>query len=613
MADRFPLIVDSSAQQLQELAVGDNLNLASSGLINADNIQTSGLSVGVMTATSFIGDGSQLTNLPAAGSSTELTASGTLADGDPVVVNTDGTVSTVFSSGFDAWIALLGTTGSDLANSVAVDSSGNIYICGYSSVTTTHAFVAKYNSAGTLQWQRQLGPSGSSTASYERGRGIAIDSSGNVYIVGHGTTSSAGQKDVFLAKYDSSGTIQWQKTIAGSDDEQAAKNGIVIDSSDNIYIQGSTGTAGSGSNSIFVAKYNTSGSQQWQRVLYTSNYDDAAQYGSISVDGSGNVYVLGSVEYVFGNSNNTPLLAKYDASGNIQWRRYFGGSGFNQAGGCATDSSGNIYVVADANVSSSGKDLYIGKFDSSGNLTWQRGFGGNGTTNEISKGNIAIDSSNNIYVSGMSNTTGAGSYDFLITKWNSSGTLQYQRTLGTSGSDELHSIAVDSSGSLYLAGLTDSAGQGGYECLTVKLPDDGSSTGTYGSFTYSDSSSSSLGDYVSSFSSGNFNMSSSSSSISDLTGSLTDATANLTSSKTTISSLVQNLTAENYIGISNGAYSNGQTATVQLIGSVDDAQSSLTPGQKYYVQNDGSLSTTADTPSVLAGKAISSTNLVIKG
>ena len=212
----------------------------------------------------------------------------------------------------------------------------------------------------------------------------------------------------------------------------------------------------------------------------------------------------------------------------------------------------------------------------------------------------------------MSNTTGAGSYDFLITKWNSSGTLQYQRTLGTSGSDELHSIAVDSSGSLYLAGLTDSAGQGGYECLTVKLPDDGSSTGTYGSFTYSDSSSSSLGDYVSSFSSGNFNMSSSSSSISDLTGSLTDATANLTSSKTTISSLVQNLTAENYIGISNGAYSNGQTATVQLIGSVDDAQSSLTPGQKYYVQNDGSLSTTADSPSVLAGTAIASTKLLIK-
>ena len=73
MADRFPLIVDSSAQQLQELAVGDNLNLASSGLINADNIQTSGLSVGVMTATSFSGDGSNLTGV--SGFATALSSS----------------------------------------------------------------------------------------------------------------------------------------------------------------------------------------------------------------------------------------------------------------------------------------------------------------------------------------------------------------------------------------------------------------------------------------------------------------------------------------------------------------------------------------------------------
>ena len=73
-----------------------------------------------------------------------------------------------------------------------------------------------------------------------------------------------------------------------------------------------------------------------------------------------------------------------------------------------------------------------------------------------------------------------------------------------------------------------------------------------------------------------------------------------------------NLTSENFIGISDGAYNNGQTATIQLIGSVDDAQSSLTPGQKYYVQGDGTLSETADSPSVLAGTAIASTKLLIK-
>ena len=76
---------------------------------------------------------------------------------------------------------------------------------------------------------------------------------------------------------------------------------------------------------------------------------------------------------------------------------------------------------------------------------------------------------------------------------------------------------------------------------------------------------------------------------------------------------VTNLTTENYIGISDGAYSDTATATVQIIGSVDDAQSGLTAGQSYYIQNDGSLGTTPDDPSVFAGTAVSATKLIVKG
>jgi hypothetical protein len=79
------------------------------------------------------------------------------------------------------------------------------------------------------------------------------------------------------------------------------------------------------------------------------------------------------------------------------------------------------------------------------------------------------------------------------------------------------------------------------------------------------------------------------------------------------SSLTTNLTAENYIGISNAAYSDGATATIQVVGSVDDAQSSLTPGQSYFVQNNGSLGLTAGDPSVFAGTAVSATEIIVKG
>ena len=73
------------------------------------------------------------------------------------------------------------------------------------------------------------------------------------------------------------------------------------------------------------------------------------------------------------------------------------------------------------------------------------------------------------------------------------------------------------------------------------------------------------------------------------------------------------LTLGNYIGISNAAYSNGATATIQIAGSVDDSQSGLTPGNRYFIQKDGSLSLTAITPEVVAGTAISATELIVKG
>ena len=80
-----------------------------------------------------------------------------------------------------------------------------------------------------------------------------------------------------------------------------------------------------------------------------------------------------------------------------------------------------------------------------------------------------------------------------------------------------------------------------------------------------------------------------------------------------IGTLVKNLTDSNYIGISDAAYLDTETAVIQINGSVDDAQSGLTAGQKYYVQNNNTLSTTPDSPSVYAGLAVSATELIVKG
>ena len=592
MADRFPLIVDSSAEQLQELAVGDNLNLASSGLINADNIQTSGLNVGVMTATSFIGDGSQLTNLPAAGSSTELTASGTLADGSKVIVNTDGTVSAVAQVAA-GWIASVGGSGNDVPNDVEVDSSSNVHIVGRTA-SYSKAFVSQLNSSGVIQWERNIGSS-----NYQNYNAVATDSSGNVYATGRTNDAGQGGYDWLVAKYNSSGTEQWQITFGTNSPNNEEANGIDVDSSGNVYVSGTHIISGTAQSGWAIAKFNSSGSLQWQKYLYTNSGDYAFK---LAYSSQGDVYVCGQA--TAGQGGDDAVVAKFDgSSGNLQWQRGLGASSSQNWRNLAIDSSNNIYLIGSDGANSK---ALVAKYNSSGTIQWQKYFGHGGWQGGTG---IAIDSSDKIYITGISdNNAGPGSNCVYIAKFDTSGDLEWQRSLGSTQSDGSGSqISVDSS-HFYIAAYTAGGSQSGDNILVAKLPVDGSGTGTYGDFTYAEESgmsmsTASLTAFTSSLSNGTPSLTRSTSSLTDAAGSMTSSSTNVTSTT---------LTSENYIGISDGAYSNGQTATIQLIGSVDDAQSSLTPGQKYYVQGDGTLSETADSPSVLAGTAVAATKLLIK-
>ena len=352
----------------------------------------------------------------------------------------------------------------------------------------------------------------------DQGLNVATDKSDNVYLCGTSATSGAGMEELIIAKYNSSGTIQWQRRLGGSANDVAY--GVATDSSDNVYVCGST-RSNSSNTDMIIAKYNSSGTIQWQRLLYSSSGSDIAR--RITTDSSGNVYISGHTNSI-GQGNADLLIAKYNTSGTLQWQRIIGGTGAEYGYGIAVDSSGGVY------------------------------FGG----------------------------SGGSSADIFLAKYNSSGVIQWQRYL-TYDWDSLYDLTIDDSGSLYFTGGV----------VTAKLPTDGSLTGTYGSYTYAASS---LTEVPSTLTSSSSSFTAGTSYLSDQSISLTDASSNLTSTVTSLTP--SNLTSENFIGISDGSYTNGQTATVQLIGSVDDAQSGLTPGQKYYVQNDGTLT---ESGSVFAG------------
>ena len=124
----------------------------------------------------------------------------------------DGTSSRVISTGIAlsdtaAWSSYqLYQQNDSNGYGVTTDSSGNFYVIGTSNDGNTYPIIAKYNSSGVIQWQRKLRQTISGT-----GRGIAVDSSGNVYICGAGYTGSLFY--IITAKYDSSGAIQWQRSL----------------------------------------------------------------------------------------------------------------------------------------------------------------------------------------------------------------------------------------------------------------------------------------------------------------------------------------------------------------------------------------------------------------
>ena len=407
-----------------------------------------------------------------------------------------------------------------IGNGVIADSIGNIYAVGYySDADGQKILTIKYNKSGEIVWQRSLhGSQG------DYGESIALDSVGGVYICGRTRSVGPGGLSGFIAKYNTVGALQWQRSIGSSNNDNLY--GIAVDSSNNVYAVGDTNT--SGNNDLLLVKYNSSGTIQWQRVLGGSGTD----YGySIAFDSSDNLYVCGQ-RYNSSYIAFDFLIAKYNSSGTIQWQKHLGDqfTSVSDIGrGAAVDSSGNVYVVGYSTKPAVGSDdVILAKYDSSGTIQWQRYLGGT----ENDKGHaIAIDSSDNIYIFGETRSAGGSDADCLLAKYNSSGTIQWQRTFGGSSNEEPHanSLAIDADDNICFVSETRSVSD--IQLLLVKVPNDGSLTGTYGSFTYASSSltsgTSTLGDNTGS-------LTDSSVSLTDASASMTASTPTLTTSTTTL-------------------------------------------------------------------------------
>lgn len=234
----------------------------------------------------------------------------------------DAFLSKFGPSGAKLWTTQIGSTDDDISLSLAVDAAGNTYITGYTEGSLDganagmyyyDAFLSKFDPSGTELWSRQVG-----TASYDEAWSVAVDAAGNAYITGYtqgdlrGT--KAGSSDVFLIKFDPSGTELWSTQFGTPSDDKGAS--VAVDAVGNAYISGFTngslGGPNAGDYDAFLSKFNPSGAELWTTQIGTTNLDLS---NSVAMDSAGNVYMSGLTWGSLGESNaggvSDAFLIKY--------------------------------------------------------------------------------------------------------------------------------------------------------------------------------------------------------------------------------------------------------------------------------------------------------------
>lgn len=286
---------------------------------------------------------------------------------------------------------------------------------------------------------------------------VVVDSNDKVYIGGetgpiYGPGSAGGSVGL-VARYNSTGTQEWL-TQTYSTPQADQPRALAIDSSNNVFIAGDTYRyAGA---EAFLAKFNQNGGRLWEAHIGSQ---DNEFDGDVAVDLLGNAYMSGSTTGDLGVGSNGQgydgFIAKYGPNGNKLWTMQFPDSLGDRADTISIDSAGNMYVAG-----SIGPDTYVAKLDSNRNVLWRLTPNYSGTAarhTEIYES--AIDASGNLYLVGASNSLYESSRGFLesdavVAKYNPSGTLLWQRQLSLRTLDVLYGVTLDAAGNVYVAGQT---------------------------------------------------------------------------------------------------------------------------------------------------------------
>jgi len=375
-----------------------------------------------------------------------------------------------------SWMKCYGNSNAEYVSDVAIDNIGNIYVAGTFSETfsigghsvvsegSTDFYVAKLSPEGNVIWLK----SGGSSA-VEQASAIAVDTRGNVYVVGLSNTNTSfegnvfpvlGAKDGFLLKLDTDGSYQYVRTLGSFENDNAFD--VAVDGNNNVIVTGyfnyalqvgplSFFQSARGGDDSFLLKFDMAGEVLWS-MTYASTSND---YGRrVACDADNNVYIAGEFRGALSMGGNNlqsvsdynVFLAKFNQSGSVQWATQLGTTGNDSVRALGVSSAGDVYL-AYKQVSGSPS---IAKFSSDGNSQGSISFTGNGS---LIINDILCDLYNNYYVagcfsgsidfgSGFVSSLGAGA-DYFIIQYGADNNLNMQFIGNQSYYNSITSLALD--------------------------------------------------------------------------------------------------------------------------------------------------------------------------
>ncbi len=310
----------------------------------------------------------------------------------------------------------------------------------------------------SLEWNRTYGG-----GDRENFRDVVTDDGG--YVLAGSIELFGGGYDAWLVKVDSEGVLEWSQTYGGEDRETLWD--VVVTGDDGYVLAGYTESYGAGEADFWLVKVDSEGTVEWNQT-YGGFDDDEAWSMAATSDGG---YIIAGDTRSYAAGKTDVWLVKVDSEGVLEWTQTYGGEDYD-GGRSVVETHGGGYLLAGYTKSygAGGRDAWLVKVDCEGVLEWNRTYGGS----KYDTARDVLQTGDGGYVlAGQTESFGAGLYDFWLVKVDCEGVLEWNRTYGGEDYEYLQDAATADDGGYVLTGQTESYSAGKTDAWLVKVDCEG--------------------------------------------------------------------------------------------------------------------------------------------